>query len=230
MQPSLATPTAHQPLASLMNSRAAANRANAQRSTGPRSPEGKHRSSQNAVAHGLTSRTAVLPSEDPAAYQLHCQQFRDEYQPKTPTETHLVQELADTAWRQNRIPLLEARLISGQDRLSITDAHRALATLGMHSQRLSRQFHKSLDQLRALQADRRDRQARALKQAAALLELDKHNGIQYDPASEPSEDGFVFSRSEVEAHSRLLMRQNEAHHFAYIRFYADPKFVRAAGM
>jgi hypothetical protein len=218
MQPSLAIPT--------LNPRAAVNRANALHSTGPRSSEGKHRASQNALSHGLTSRTAVLPSEDPAAYQLHCRQFHAEYQPKTPTETHLVQELADTSWRQNRIPLLEARLVSGRDGLAIDEAHRALAALGMHPQRLSRQFHKSLDQLRTLQTDRRERIARDLKQAAALFELDKHQGIQYDPA----QDGFVFARPEVEAHSRLLMRQNEAHHFAYIRFYADPKFTRAAGM
>jgi hypothetical protein len=60
------------------------NRANATLSTGPRTAAGKQRSSQNALTHGLTSRSPVLPSEDPAAYHLHCRQFLDEYQPATP--------------------------------------------------------------------------------------------------------------------------------------------------
>jgi hypothetical protein len=88
------------------------NRANAQHSTGPRSDAGKQRSALNALTHGLTARTAVLPAEDPAAYQQHHRQFHDEYRPATPTETQLVHELADTSWRMNRIPLLEADVLS----------------------------------------------------------------------------------------------------------------------
>ncbi len=95
--------------------RAAINRANSLRSTGPRSPAGKLRASLNALQHGLTSRTAVLPSEDLAAFERHIQQFLAEYQPATPTETHLVHELANTAWRLNRIPLLEAQLLTRAD-------------------------------------------------------------------------------------------------------------------
>src|SRR5208282_4012592 len=115
--------------------RTRANRANALHSTGPRTAAGKQRCSQNAVTHGLpkvtdpdgplpgieirerrkrvpaTSQSPVLATEDPAAYQLHCRQFFDEYQPATPTETQLTQEIADTAWRLNRIPQLEAALL-----------------------------------------------------------------------------------------------------------------------
>jgi hypothetical protein len=181
------------------------NRTNALHSTGPRTAAGKQRSSRNAVTHGLTGASPVLPSEDPAAYQRHCHQFLDEYQPATPTESHLTQELADTAWRLNRIPLLETALLNraanpptpqAAIRFDIVDAHRALATLGMHSQRLSRQFQKSLDQLREIQAERRLQQQRHLKRAAALLELQKHQGIPCYPdenGSIYSEDGFVFS-------------------------------------
>ncbi|HEX9841636.1 MAG TPA: hypothetical protein VGC20_02755 [bacterium] len=39
----------------------AANRRNAKKSTGPRPPEGKAASAQNAVKHGLLSRTPLLP-------------------------------------------------------------------------------------------------------------------------------------------------------------------------
>src|SRR5271170_3609162 len=82
--------------------RADTNRANSAHSTGPRTEAGKQRSSQNALRHGLTARTAVLPTEDPEAYQRHIQQFLDDYAPANPTETQLVHEIANTAWRLAR--------------------------------------------------------------------------------------------------------------------------------
>ena len=97
--------------ATVLTDRATINRANSQYSTGPRTEAGKQRSSQNALRHGLTARTAVLASEDPATYEQHCRQFQNEYQPATQTETQLVQELADTSWRLKRIPILEAALL-----------------------------------------------------------------------------------------------------------------------
>ena len=208
--------------------RAAVNRANAQHSTGPRSPQGKARSSRNALTHGLSSRTAVLPSEDQAAYQNHCRQFFDEYRPATPTETQLAQELADTAWRLNRIPALEAELLNHAAQAidpDPADAIRALATLSLHGARLSRQFQKTLQQLRELQAGRLAQRDSDLKKAAGILELHKHKGLPYDPA----QDGFVFAIDEVEAHSRRLMRHNESRNIAYFRFECDPRLAAAAG-
>ena len=87
--------------------RAAVNRANAQHSTGPRTKPANSAPPLNAIRHGLTAQTVVLPSEDAAAHQSHSRQFFSEYQPATPTETQLVQELIDTSWRLNRIPLLK---------------------------------------------------------------------------------------------------------------------------
>lgn len=208
--------------------RAAINRANAQHSTGPKTDEGKTRSSQNALRHGLSSRTAVLRSEDQAAYEQHCRQFFDEHHPATPTETHLTQELADIAWRISRIPALEADLLNRAARAMEQDIdalHRTLSTLGLHGARLSRQFHKTLRQLREIQSDRLARRAQDLKEAAGILELHKHKGLPYDPA----QDGFVFSKDEVEAHSQRLMRQNESRQIAYVRFECDPKLAAAAG-
>jgi hypothetical protein len=184
------------------------------------------------------SRSPVLTTEDPAAYQRHCRQFFDEYQSATPTETQLTQQIADTAWRLNRIPLLEAALLdraanppsaqaappNQEMAFDIVDAHRALATLGMHSQRLSRQFQKTLDQLREIQAERRLQQERDLKRAAALLELHKHKGIPYDPA----QDGFVFSKDQVEAFSERLMRLNQSRHIEHVLFHIQPPIQREA--
>ncbi len=207
--------------------RVSINRANSQNSTGPRSAAGKQRSSLNAITHGLTSHSPVLATEDAAAYQLHCRQFFDEYKPATATETHLTQELADTAWRLNRIPQLEAALLdraanppSDQARIDfdIVDAHRALATLGLHGQRLSRQFQKTLDQLREIQSERRLQQERDLKQAAALLELHKHKGLPYHP----DQYGFVFSNDQVERFAHRLKHLNESRHIEHVRFHMQP--------
>jgi hypothetical protein len=93
----------------------------------------------------------------------------------------------------------------------------------MHGHRLSRQFHKSLDKLREIQAVRRETEERDLKRAAGILELHKHKGIPYDPAA----DGFVFSNAEIETHSQRLIRLNEARHIEYIRFHAPPQTRRA---
>jgi hypothetical protein len=164
----------------------------------------------------LTAASPVLPSEDPAAYQRHCRQFLDEYQPATPTESQLTQELADAAWRLNRVPLLEAELFSQEP--NPQSLVPLLATLGLHSQRLSRQFQKSLDQLREIQTERRLQHERDLKRAAALLELHKHKGIPYDPV----QDGFVFSKDEIEAHAQRLMRLNESRQFEYVLFQMQP--------
>ncbi len=167
------TPTTTDPVQPWLERRTATNRANSQHSTGPRTESGKQRSSQNALRHGLTARTAVLPTEDPEAYQRHIQQFLDEYHPANATETQLVHELANTSWRLNRIPFLEAELLSratnpptGQagsntqeTPFDIVDAHCALATLGLHGSRLSRRFQNALQQLRYVQEAQRARRA-----------------------------------------------------------------------
>jgi hypothetical protein len=210
-----------------ITSRTAINRANSRHSTGPRTDSGKQRSSLNALRHGLTAASAVLPSEDQAAFDAHRRGFFDEYQPATPTETQLVQELADTSWRVNRIPSLEAALLdraanppNEQARIEfdIVDAYRALATLGLHYTRLSRQFQKTIDQLRDIQADRAERERRDLKDAAALLELHKHKGVPWEPA----DHGFVFSKCDVERFAQRTMRLNESHHIEHVLFHQPP--------
>lgn len=212
--------------------RAAVNRANTQNSTGPRTESGKQRSKLNALRHGLTAASPVLPSEDPAAYENHRRQFFQEYQPATPTETQLVQELIDTSWRLNRIPRLEADLLAramnpsteeAAIRFDIVDAHRLIANLSFQGHRLSRQFQKALDQLRDLQDGRRERERRQLKEAASLLEFHKHKGIPWQPA----DDGFVFSKEEVERAAERLIRQNQARHVGYVRFDMSPQAQKA---
>jgi hypothetical protein len=180
--------------------RAATNRANSLHSTGPRTKPGKQRSSQNALRHGLTARTAVLPTEDPETYQRHIQQFLDEYAPATPTETQLVHEIANTAWRLNRIPLLEAALLSQAPNPQSLIPQ--LASLGLHGSRLSRQFQKALEQLNAIQEERIRLERRQLTEAAEIFIRHQRKELPW----EPGDDGFVFSKEQVERHARKLMR------------------------
>ena len=89
------------------SSRSAINRSNAQHSTGPKSAEGKKASSLNALRHGLTGQIIVMPNEDLTAYQLHVKSFTDDLQPVGAIEINLVQALADTSWRLNRVTAFE---------------------------------------------------------------------------------------------------------------------------
>jgi hypothetical protein len=100
----LTRPLILKPMASL--NQLAANRANAQLSTGPTSSEGKAKISHNALKTGLTGRTVLLPTEDVAAYQAHIERIFKQFNPEDDEEKRLTQSLADTLWRLDRIPSL----------------------------------------------------------------------------------------------------------------------------
>ena len=59
-----------------------ANRANALKSTGPRSVEGKSAARFNALKHGIDAASIVIPGEDPAEYEALAAHYLDEYRPK----------------------------------------------------------------------------------------------------------------------------------------------------
>src|SRR5882757_1256172 len=61
-----------------------ANRANAQKSTGPRSQEGKSVSRFNALQHGLDAKSVIIPGEDPAEYEQLAQDYQAEFRPLAP--------------------------------------------------------------------------------------------------------------------------------------------------
>ncbi len=89
-----------------------------------------------------------------------------------------------------------------------------LAKLSLHSSRLSRQFQKALDQLRDLQEERLRRQRHQLRDAAGILVHTRRKGIPWDPA----DDGFVFSKQQVQRHAQSLLRHQEAAHITCVLF------------
>jgi hypothetical protein len=164
-----------------------------------------------------------MPTEDLEAYQSHLQSFADEYDPQGATEAHLVQALADASWRLNRVAALETNLLAlgsahdpdpltgappqVQQALSIVAAlesqSKALANLSMHSQRLSRQFERTVAQLRDLQKTRRAHEKLDLDNLLDIMEMYESRGETYDP----SDDGFVFSDQQIDQTIRARNRE-----------------------
>jgi len=90
----------------------AANRCNAQKSTGPGSPEGKQKSKLNALKHGATAELVCIPGEDPQAFENWRQDLVAWHQPEGPEECNLVDRIAILQLRLQRIPRAEAALIA----------------------------------------------------------------------------------------------------------------------
>ncbi len=92
---------------SLSQAKREANRANSKLSTGPRTQAGRAKSSRNALKTGLTGKTVLLSNDDAEHYRFHVTRFFELFRPSAERENELVQTLADTQWRLNRIPTLE---------------------------------------------------------------------------------------------------------------------------
>jgi hypothetical protein len=89
----------------------AANRANAKKCTGPKTREGKFKSSLNALKHGTYSNVFILKTEDAATFENFKNSFVEEFQPETPSELELLKQLISLAWRRNRLAeLIQLRI------------------------------------------------------------------------------------------------------------------------
>ena len=84
-----------------------ANRRNAEKSTGPRTAEGKAKVRLNAVTHGLTSTTVVLPHEDEQAYQHRLEAWTTELKPPGELGRYLVERVVRISWQLDRADTFE---------------------------------------------------------------------------------------------------------------------------
>ena len=87
-----------------------ANRRNAERGTGLRTETGKQRSALNALRHGLTAETIVLPLEDPEDYQAFEEAVLGGFDPETTVERELVLRVAALLWLLRRVLSIETGL------------------------------------------------------------------------------------------------------------------------
>ncbi len=94
-------------------------RENAQKSTGPKTEEGKARSRTNAMKHGLRAEVVALPQEDPDEVEARSRAWNDHYQPGSPAAQHLVNQcvqatlLADRVHRYH-VAAVSARVVEAQ--------------------------------------------------------------------------------------------------------------------
>jgi len=92
-----------------------ANRLNAQKSTGPRTPEGKEKTSQNALKHGLLAREAVIQGEDPEDFELYREGMLEELAPVGAVEAMLAERIAGVSWRLRRAERLQNAAFAALD-------------------------------------------------------------------------------------------------------------------
>ena len=168
---------------------ATANQANAQHSSGPRSITGKAASSQNALKHGLTAQTVVLPGEDEAAYLKMCEGMFADLAPEGEPERNLVQLLCDTQWRLHRCGRLEVAILT-EDLLD----HKGLDNISKHEARLRKQYSVTLKEAIGLIEARRRAEFDRMKEAMLTRRADKLKGTSHF-----QEIGFVFSIDRIDA-------------------------------
>ncbi|MGD2111177.1 MAG: hypothetical protein PVI86_17505 [Phycisphaerae bacterium] len=117
-----------------------ANRANAQKSTGPRTPQGKLKSSRNAVKHGIFANDVVIAPahERPEQFRALLHKLTHQFKPKTAMDRALVERVATCFWRLRRAQRFEVGAIrAALDESSRTDTELP-ETLGKLKARLNR--------------------------------------------------------------------------------------------
>ncbi len=212
----------------ISDARLAANRENAQKSSGPRTPAGKAISSLNAVKCNLTGVHVVFATEEEAKpYLAHITSYQTLFDPVGPQESALVQSISDTWWRLSRIPALEQAIVTlasgelveaqpgyaavGGESILQVNARRQhekeLRNLHLQENRLTRRREREVAELERLQAARQAKEAEALAEAAkaSLLAEHRHQPLTCTPGL-----GFVFSKDRFTSYMRRLTPAQKA--------------------
>ena len=171
----------------LSEKRLAANRANAAKSTGPKTIQGKLNTSRNATRHGILANTVLIQGESREQFAALLNSYTAQFQPQTPVEHSFVERVAVAQWRQNRIWAAEAAGISRemQNQAESTGddnpptrtmlALRALADNSRHLDLMSRYEHRyDRQQYRAIEALER-MQERRIARAKQSHGADENN-------------------------------------------------------
>jgi hypothetical protein len=158
---------------------------------GPVAPEGKARSTQNALRHGLCVKTLVLGDyEDAAALAALRGALAARHLPRDAAEAHGVEELAFAAWRQRRLRTLEAEALARAGAAE-TD-HEApptlpsLSTLIRYRARLDRDWRRASEELELLRLDRAVPPSPAQLRVAADLIKQAQGLAASEPAASPA--------------------------------------------
>ena len=165
-----------------------ANRRNAQRSTGPRSIDGRARSSMNALRHGITGQVSIMNEEDRGAHDKFVQELIAGLKPEGAVELQFASVIAEDFWRLQRIRAVENDMLAlgnfsdaadidvehPEVHASLTraqtflDQSKDFERLTLYEQRINRAIEKNRKQLAELQAERKRERQEALEQACLL--------------------------------------------------------------
>jgi hypothetical protein len=214
-----------------------ANRANAQKSTGPKTEAGKKRSSLNAIRHGLTGQVVVLPEEDRQAFNQLLDKTIAELQVRGEHELQLAKTYCMSLWNIQRAMAVQDTMFSLgvmedlAENLNIEDpqAHNAVSyakafrndsevfnRISLYTQRLINQSKALRKELEEVQASRFAIQRAEINGAVLARRFKQMMGETFDPA----EFGFVCSFDEI----RLYEHRHQTIHDAEIA--RDCGFIR----
>ena len=211
------------------------------RSTGPRTPEGKRNCAFNACRHGLTGQLLIITPEEQQAYDKHSRITLEALAPATDYERDLAQSIADDRWRLKRARTIEHGLFAigmqhgadntgtpqvddalahalAQSRTWMHDA-RNLQLLTIYEQRIRRAIDKATAQLEAIQTKREQAVKEDTRQAKLLMQLAQAQGRPYQPeaffSAGPRVRESVFSTPEVarELNRDKLIQDAIVHHY-----------------
>jgi hypothetical protein len=145
------------------NARAAASRINGAKSRGPKTAEGKARSAQNAIKHGMRAlKYVVLPDESAAEFHAFEEAIVDDLVPVGALQAVLARRVAVAAWRLARADRMEVELFeerrwedAGVGMALIRDGNgtRSFETLMRYRSAAMAEFMRALRTLKALQAE-----------------------------------------------------------------------------
>lgn len=185
----------------------AANHANALHSTGPRTEEGKAKTSKNATRHGLCAGIALMADESEAKAefeQLHAD-LREEHQPVGPTEDILVYKMAENFFAANRAQVLLAERLDFNDH---EDDSKQVSLMLRYHTTADRGFYRALNELRKIQRDRRNNEIGSVSQPPETTPAEAPN----QPANEAKPDASRsnFPPSPLQTSPRPVQNQPEA--------------------
>ena len=130
-----------------------ANRRNALKSTGPRTPEGKAVVALNSLRHGLRARIIVLPGEDRQEFHQLCDDLEAEWQPRSRTEQFYLEQMAVSQWKLTRLEVGEIDIFRRDG--GAANQIPLLDRLWQAQCRMERSYARAQRELERLQASRR---------------------------------------------------------------------------
>ena len=215
---------------------------------GPKTAEGRRRSSLNACKTLITSKIHLCSPEEQPAFDAHMAAYKEALAPVGILETELVAEISKMKWRQKRASSAEDSIFS-QAHLDYADdmqsGHPAadsclvegkvwkeqaqtLILISLYETRMRRALEKDMAALQALQEKRKASYSRAQDEAIRLLQLALSQGETYEPGEDflpaSAHGQFVFSAPDL---ARVIDRAARLHRSWEVN-KRPPTFPKAA--